>query len=157
MEPTARAGMRYGGELSEYPKPWKLQYGEAWSDRRPIKIHSHVWGIGGYSLGGNGHHHADINEEDNSIWVEDDGGGCWGRPWRWNEDKEFRQALKGRWDSNVDLVHKKDVVKWAISVLREWGVLGDKEYKITWDLDEDDPLANVILAEEMRKRALRAD
>lgn len=155
MNPTARAGMRYGGELSEFPEPWKLQYGEIWSEPRPIKIYSHVFGTSGYSLGGNGHHHVDIKEEDNSIWIEAEG--CWGKPWRWNEHREMLRTIKGRYDINTDLFRKKDVVKWAISILKEWGVLGNKKYKITWDLDDDDPLANIILAREMRKRAIEQD
>ena len=157
IEPRSKAGSRFGGELSEYPKPWRLQYGEVWSERRPIKIYSNVYPVYGYSIGGNGHHHVDIKEEDNAIWNVENGEGSWGRPWRWDEDSEMRETLKGRWDINPDLYTKKDVVKWAVGVLREWGVLGDKNYKIEWDLDDDDPNARPEVGESLRKRALEGD
>lgn len=157
MKPTMEAGHRYGGHLSEYPKPWQLKYGEVWSEPRELKVHSHVWGTSGYSLGGNGHHHAEIREDDNLIWVDEGDRGLWGQPWGWKENPEMHQVLKGRYEINVDFIRKKDVIRWAVSILKEWRVLGNKQYKITWDLDDDDPLADVILAREMRKRAERND
>jgi hypothetical protein len=154
LQPTANAGQRFGGELSEYPKPWRLLFGEAWSEPREIKVYSHVWPVFGVSLGANGHHHVDIREEDNLIWVEENGKGIWGRPWKWDEDKEMRAALKGRWDFNSDLISKREVVKWAVGVLREWGVLRNKNYKIVWDLDEDDPDAVAETATDAMRRRL---
>ena len=137
------------------PKPWKFWYDNP-QNRREVKVYSHVWL---YGQGGNGHQHVDIKEEDNMVWDRRENEWCipiWTKAespcW-----EEYCHLIKGRMKLNTDFIKTKDVVKWAVSVLREWGVLGNKRYKIVWDLDEEDPLAVEILARQMRKRAERAD
>lgn len=147
-------GEHYGGQLSEYPKPWILKFGRPESERREVKIYSNVWGMREL---GNGHHHATIEEEGNLILTknDDDKTYSWGRPWRWDEDDEMRSALQGRKEFNDDFIRKKDVVKWAITILREWVVIGNKSYKIVWDLCDDDPMALEIKKEETVSDLLR--
>jgi hypothetical protein len=145
-------GSRSGGELSEYLKPWILEYGRKESKPRSVKIYSNVWGVAQL---GNGHHHADITEENNSILIKDKEGLWWGRPWRWDEDEEMTNALRGRSERNDDFIYKKDVVKWAVGLLKEWGVLGNKQYKIQWDLCDDDPYASQSVADEMRNNLFK--
>ncbi len=131
---------------------------------RGIRIRSHVWPINGPSLGANGHHHCDIDEEDNRIWCWDSFAKhrLWGLPWTKNLPWESAlaaelRALEGRHATNSDFVRKRDVVEWAVGVLREWGVIGSKGYRVRWDLGDDDPLATQELADVMRKRRFTDD
>lgn len=152
VEPKYPAPTRFGGKPEEYPKPWILLYGTNGFAKRPINIKSTVWAIGEM---GNGHHHADIREEDNRIWVDSDGEGCWGQPWGYRALEEFEE-LRGRWDMNCEFVKRDDVIKWAKSILEQWGIT-EETYEVIWEVDEDDPLASSVLASEMRKREERGD
>ena len=146
-------GHRYGGKLSEYPKPWILKFGRPESEQREVKIYSNVWGV--MQLG-NGHHHATITEEDNLILTQDGEKLMWGQPWGWQDAKEMYDTLKGRTADNSDLIRKKDVVKWACEILTEWGVIKNKQYKIRWDLCDDDPMAKPeTVTERLRRRIER--
>jgi len=150
-------GERYGGKLSEHPKPWILKFGRKDSERRQVKIHSNVWGI--MELG-NGHHHVTIEEEGNLILCKNDDGKTylWGKPWHWEDDTEMYQSLKGRRDFNDDFTRKRDVIKWAVDILKEWGVIGNKTYKIDWDLCDDDPMTtqkDETVSDLIRKRIER--
>ena len=163
-----------GGDLCNVPKPWKFYFFDANPRPREIKIKSHVYGVYGYSLGGNGHHHCDIDEEDNMVWdisLLDDPftsnkNDLWRQPWRWPSDKNMKNhelvelhktLVQGRRESNNDFVTKKKVIKWAVGILKEWGVLKNPNYKVTWDLDDDDPSANEERGRLMRKRAMDRD
>lgn len=148
--------MIFGGKLESIPKPWRFELYPLGEGVRRIKIYSNVWDI---QRMGNGHQHVDITEEDNLVW--DTNENDWRNPtWTDHESPYFQEyfdLIKGRTDMNTGFIRKKDVVKWVVKVLIEWGVIGNKHYKIEWDLDDDDPLADVILAREMRKRAERSD
>lgn len=151
-------GIQYGGHKVDYTKPYVLRFGGTDSERRQIEVKSTVWEtLGSFNgIGGGGHHHVDIKEEDNYILLRDNTSNklWWSQPWGWYDDEELRSLLKGRSDFNTELFTKKDVVKWAVEVLRTWGVLGDKRYKIVWVLDNDDPNANPELSKLMRRRML---
>ncbi len=146
-------GYRYGGHFADFPKPWRFQYKPQGEERREIKITSCVWRC---TEMGNGHHHADIIERNNRIWVD----GWWTEPWTEDSDspmyEEYRAVIKGRHALNSDFIKGDDVRKWAKSVLSEWGVTPET-HEISWEIDEDDPAASAILAHEMRKRMERAD
>jgi len=152
VEPRYPASTRFGGKPEEYPKPWILLYGDDGFSKRPIRVTSTVWRL---TEMGNGQHHADISEEDNRIWIDSDGEGCWGQPWGYRTLEEF-EALRGRWDMNNDFVKREDVIEWAKSLLSQWGIT-EETHEVSWEIDEDDPLASSVLANEMRKRNLRGD
>jgi hypothetical protein len=68
------------------------------------------------------------------------------------------QSLKGRRDFNDDFTRKRDVIKWAVDILKEWGVIGNKTYKIDWDLCDDDPMTtqkDETVSDLIRKRIER--
>lgn len=162
--------MILGGELKDVPKPWKFYFDDT-THIRHIEIKSIVFTVHGYAIGANGHHHCDIREEDNMVWdisllnnsYQSNKEDLWRKPGLnlnhfTHEDFELQHKyIDGRKAMNTNLFTKRDVVKWAVSILREWDVLKNKRYKITWDLDEDDPYANPGLARFMRKRAMSGD
>jgi hypothetical protein len=153
--------MIYGGSLLEVPRPWKFYFFEANEHPREITIRSIVFPTYGPSIGAGGHHHCDIDEEDNMVWDSRE------NEWRktvvsltdfsHEEYTLHSEHIKGRDAMNVDLVRKCDVVKWAVGVLQEWGVLKNPNYKIRWDLDDDDPYADQERGRLMRKRAMERD
>lgn len=159
--------MIHGGHFKDYPKPYKLRFDGSGNEKRDIKIASRVWGVQDM---GNGHHHAHITEENNAILLDTnqinkvlnwkDHNGDWCEPYRVDYGEplyeEYESLIHGRRDDNGDYIKADDVKKWAEGVLKEWGVT-DITHTIRWDLDDDDPLADVILAREMRKRNIRND
>lgn len=162
--------MIHGGRLIEIGKPWRFRYQPQGDERRPITIRSHVWEVCGPALGASGHHQASIREEDNCVWdpkglgfprEKGEDPGAWVQPYapEYNEPgyKEHQELIAGRQAYNSDFIKKKDVVKWAVDrMFKEWGITS-KTHKITWDLDEDDPMADIALARHLKERAERGD
>ena len=150
-----------GGYFADIPKPWRFRCYPQGTERRHIEIKSVVWPSTNF---GNGHHHVTIREENNSIYDSHggypDGHATWREPWIVDYGKPdydvYATLIKGRTAHNGDSIRQADVRTWAEGTLAQWGVTSE-HYTIEWDLDDDDPNANVILAREMRKRMERGD
>jgi hypothetical protein len=144
----------HGGKPSEFKPPYILKYGRPDSEPRTIKVSSTVYPLGGVAIGGSGHHHVDIREEENYILREDDGKIVWARPWDdWENDPYgILYILQGRNSLSYQFTSKDDVVIWANAVLANWGALDNPKYKIVWELDDDDPNADSMMANYLRKR-----
>jgi hypothetical protein len=141
--------IKFTDDITDVDRPLKLKYGRKDSPRRGVSITSTVWPS---ANGGNGHHHVDIIEESNMAYSTKSE--SWVRPIHLPYDSNDASAFIGRSALNSNFGTRKEVVQWSIGILTNWGVLGNKTYKIYWSLDDDDKDFNPELASVMRKRLL---